>query len=163
MKKIASTLLICCLLFLLQGCNERVINIQSTNLSNILIDNISIGDSIKNINLDKYTKGERYSGDYEYLFNEIVIGEDESNNTVDYIFSRFDEDYTVISVNGNKELNNIEDISKLLGYSYNEQWEDKGQGLKSRIYYDTVRNIKSEFIYLSYDDSLCWIKVSRLK
>lgn len=161
MKKIVY-LVLSFVLFFMYGCNDSEVNIQSTNLSNIKIDNIIVGEPIKEINFNKYTAGGRHSGNYKYLFDEIVIGEDEENNTVNYIFSRFDEDCTVISVNNNEDLNTIEDITQILGNNYTEKWESREQGLKSRIYYDTMRNIKSEFVYLSYDDSLSWIKINRL-
>lgn len=161
MKKIIY-LVLSFVLFFMHGCNDSEVNIQSTNLSNIKIDNIIVGEPIKNINFNNYTAAERYSGNYKYLFDEIVIGEDEESNTVNYIFSRFDENCTVISINNNEDLNTIEDITKILGNNYTEKWENREQGLKNRIYYDTMRNIKSEFVYLSYDDSLSWIRISKL-
>ena len=163
MRKLGA-LLISCLLFivLFQGCGNSNTSIETTDLGNIEIDNISIGTSSAEVNFDIYTESDRYSGDYKYIYDEIVMGENESTNKINYIFSRFDEDKTTISINNNSQLKTIQDISNILGKNYNEKWEDREQGLKSHVYYDNMRNIKAEFIYVSYDNSLSWIRISKL-
>lgn len=142
------------------GCNNMS-NIKNTELNNIYIDNLNIGSSIKNINLNKYTESNKCLGGYTCEFEELII--DSKDNKINYLFGRFDENKTVISVNGRRNLRNINEVSDILGESYKEKWKDRELKLKEHVYFDNRNNIKAEFIYSTFDDSLVWIILSKLK
>ncbi len=158
MKKIKQ-IIFCGILFMfiLSGCNLNDSNIKTTNLNNIFVDNIKINSNIKDVDLTKYTKSNRHSGNYTYLFDEIVLNV--TNNKVDYLFSRFDENKTIISVNDKSNLIKIDEISNLLGNNFKDKWYDKEQGLKTYLYYDFENKIRANFVYSSYDNTLTWIKI----
>lgn len=139
---------------------SNISNIKSTDLNNIFIDNLNIGSSIKKINLNKYTESNAFLGDYMCKFKEIII--DSKNNKINYLFGKFDENRTVISVNDKRNLNCIDEIKQILGDNYKEKWKDKEQNLKEYIYFDKINNIKAEFVYVSFDESLVWIILSKI-
>lgn len=139
---------------------SNIANIKSTDLNNIFIDNLNIGSSIKKINLNKYTESNAFLGDYTCKFEEIII--DSKNNKINYLFGKFDENRTVISVNDKRNLNYINEIKQILGDNYKEKWKDREQNLKEYIYFDKINNIKAEFVYVSFDESLVWIILSKI-
>ena len=137
------------------GCNNMS-NIKNTELNNIYIDNLNIGSSIKNINLNKYTESNKCLGDYTCNFQELII--DSKDNKINYLFGRFDENKTVISSDVYKRQ-----VSEILGLNYKEKWKNRDLKLKQHVYFDNRNNIKAEFIYSTFDDSLVWIILSKLK
>ena len=139
---------------------SNISNIKSTELNNIFIDNLNIGSSIKKINLNKYTESNAFLGDYMCKFEEIII--DSKNNKINYLFGKFDENRIVISVNDKRNLNYIDEIKQILGDNYKEKWKDREQNLKKYIYFDKINNIKAEFVYVSFDESLVWIILSKI-
>ena len=139
---------------------SNISNIRSTELNNIFIDNLNIGSSIKKINLNKYTESNAFLGDYMCKFEEIII--DSKNNKINYLFGKFDENRIVISVNDKRNLNYIDEIKQILGDNYKEKWKDREQNLKEYIYFDKINNIKAEFVYVSFDESLVWIILSKI-
>ena len=137
---------------LLAGCvGERI---PGTDLSGISIDGIRIGTPIKDVDLERYHDTGRYSGNYAYLYDEIIL--DTKNETVSYLFGRFDEPAIQISVNGISAFNSIDDISALLGDNCREKTYDREQHLLEHIYYDYDHQLTAEFIYSGYDGSLLW-------
>lgn len=141
------------------GCNNMS-NIKSTELNNIYVDNLNIGSSIKKINLNKYTESNNYLGDYTCKFEELII--DSKDNKINYLFGRFDENRTVISVNSRRNLRSINEVSDILGENYKEKWKDRELKLKEHVYFDNRNNIKAEFIYSIFDDSLVWVILSKM-
>ena len=139
---------------------SNISNIKSTELNNIFIDNLNIGSSIKKIILNKYTESNAFLGDYMCNFEEIII--DSKNNKINYLFGKFDENRIVISVNDKRNLNYIDEIKQILGDNYKEKWKDREQNLKKYIYFDKINNIKAEFVYVSFDESLVWIILSKI-
>ena len=139
---------------------SNISNIKSTELNNVFIDNLNIGSSIKKINLNKYTESNAFLGDYMCKFEEIII--DSKNNKINYLFGKFDENRIVISVNDKRNLNYIDEIKQILGDNYKEKWKDREQNLKEYIYFDKINNIKAEFVYVSFDESLVWIILSKI-
>ena len=135
-------------------------NIKSTELNNIYVDNLNIGSSIKKINLNKYTESNNYLGDYTCKFEELII--DSKDNKINYLFGRFDENRTVISVNSRRNLRSINEVSDILGENYKEKWKDRELKLKEHVYFDNRNNIKAEFIYSIFDDSLVWVILSKM-
>ncbi|MGV3152898.1 hypothetical protein [Sarcina ventriculi] len=157
-KKIV--LLFSCIIFIIVLClySWKAIKIETTNLTDISIDNIVLGDDFENVNLTKYTKVDGYDDNYNYRFNEIAINVD--NGIIDGLFSNFDNN-VVISINGNTDLTKVNDIKDILGGNFKDKWYDKEQGLKTYIYYDYNNNIKANFIYSNYDNNLVWIKLKK--
>ena len=139
---------------------SNISNIKSTELNNIFIDNLNIGSSIKKINLNKYTESNAFLGDYMCKFEEIII--DSKNNKINYLFGKFDENRIVISVNDKRNLNYIDEIKQILGDNYKEKWKDREQNLKEYNYFDKINNKKAEFVYVSFDESLVWIILSKI-
>ncbi|MHB9923324.1 hypothetical protein CF091_07340 [Clostridium botulinum] len=86
-----------------------------------------------------------------------------NNNLVDYLFSRFDENKTTISVNEKFNLIKIDEVSDILGNNFDKKWYDKERGLKTYEYYDYENNIEVNFVYSDYDNTLTWIKLSKIK
>lgn len=152
-------LLSLCVIFIiiLYWYSEKITKPETTNLSNIFIDNIALGNDIKNVNLTKYTKTNKYDEIYTYGFNEIAINV--NNDIIDGLFCRFIENSTIISINENINLVKITNIEDILGNNYKDKWYDKEQGLRTHIYYDYDNNIKADFIYSNYDNNLIWIKL----
>ena len=109
--------------------------------------------------LTNYTDSDRYSYDYKYKFEEIVIDTNDDDE-INYLFARFDEDYIEIKVN-DKSLNKIEDVQNVLGNNYQNKNYDREQQLKEYVYKDNDKNIKAEFVYSTNDNSLYWIILSK--
>jgi hypothetical protein len=143
-------------IMLLTGCDKKL---ETTNLSNIYLDNMTIGMKINKDDLTNYTDSDRYSYDYKYMFEEIVIDTNDDDE-INYLFARFDEDYIEIKVN-DKSLNKIEDVQNVLGNNYQNKNYDREQQLKEYVYKDNDRNIKAEFVYSTNDNSLYWIILSK--
>lgn len=143
-------------IMLLTGCDKKL---ETTNLSNIYLDNMTIGMKINKDDLTNYTDSDRYSYDYKYKFEEIVIDTNDDDE-INYLFARFDEDYIEIKVN-DKSLNKIEDVQNVLGNNYQNKNYDREQQLKEYVYKDNDKNIKAEFVYSTNDNSLYWIILSK--
>lgn len=140
---------------------SNIEKLNNTNLSNIYLDNLSITQKLNIEDLNKYTKSDRYSYDYKYKFEEIVIDTDSYEN-INYLFARFDEDYIDIKVN-NESLTNINDLIKILGNNYKDKNYDREQQLREYIYTDYENGIQAEFIYSENDNSLTWIILRKTK
>lgn len=143
-------------IMLLTGCDKKL---ETTDLSNIYLDNMTIGMKINKDDLTNYTDSDRYSYDYKYKFEEIVIDTNDDDE-INYLFARFDEDYIEIKVN-DKSLNKIEDVQNVLGNNYQNKNYDREQQLKEYVYKDNDKNIKAEFVYSTNDNSLHWIILSK--
>lgn len=156
MKKVLLCLLgVLCLLGI-TGCNNKL---ESTNLSNIYLDNMTIGTKISSEDLSNYTNTDRYSGNYKYKFEEIIVDTNDDNE-INYLFARFDENYIDIKIN-KTQVKTTDDLKEVLGNNYQDKNYDKEQQLKEYIYKDNEKNIKAEFIYSSNDNILKWIILSK--
>jgi len=137
-------------IMLLTGCDKKL---ETTDLSNIYLDDMTIGMKINKDDLTNYTDSDRYSSDYKYKFEEIVIDTNDDDE-INYLFARFDEDYVEIKVK-DKSLKKIEDVKNVLGNNYQNKNYDKEQQLKEYVYKDNDKKIKAEFVYSSNNNSLC--------
>ena len=156
MKKVLLCLLgVLCLLGI-TGCNNKL---ESTNLSNIYLDNMTIGTKISSEDLSNYTNTDRYSVNYKYKFEEIIVDTNDDNE-INYLFARFDENYIDIKIN-KTQVKTTDDLKEVLGNNYQDENYDKEQQLKEYIYKDNEKNIKAEFIYSSNDNILKWIILSK--
>lgn len=159
MKKITILILNCIfILSIMIGCSNNS-KLGTTNLSNITIDNLSIGSYQGEIDVTKYTTDSN-TGNYTYIFDEITINL--TNEKVDYISGSFIENKINISINENSGISNINEVTDILGSNFKEQWHDKEQGLMAHEYQDNANNIKAIFIYSNYDDKLVWLKLSQI-
>ncbi len=149
------SVLVLVLIMLMAGCSERL---KTTDLSNISLDSLSVGDKIDDDILTSYTQSERYSGSYKYKFEEIIIDTNDSDE-VTYLFARFDENYIDIKVNG-ENPKTTEDVKRILGENYQDKDYDREQKLREFVYVDNDRGVKAEFVYSS-DQSLLWIELSK--
>lgn len=155
-------LLFSCIIFIMALCwyDGKVKKAESTNLNNILIDNIVLGDNLKKVDLTKYTKN-IYDG-YTYTFDEIAINV--NNGIIDSLSGNLYENKVIISINENTNLDkikNIEDIENILGNNFKDKWYDREQGLKTHVYHDANNNIKADFIYNNYNNNLVWVKLKK--
>ena len=139
-------------LLMLTGCGS----IESTNLDNIKVDNISLGQSFDTLDLSKYEARDHISNEYNYEFKELQLKTNDSNN-VDKIWS-YMLDYNFLSINEKGNFKNIEQITNILGSNYKESWHNMEQGLKSHVYIDNKLNITVKFVYsdISEAKELVW-------
>ena len=140
---------------LMAGCGE---GLKTTDLSSISLDGLSVGDKIDDDILTSYTQSERYSGNYKYKFEEIIIDTNDSEE-VTYLFARFDENYIDIKVNG-ENPKRTEDVKRILGENYQDKDYDREQKLRELVYVDNDKGVKAEFVYSS-EQSLRWIELSK--
>lgn len=127
--------------------------IKSTDLFNITIDSMKIGDKVNWNNLEKYTYQSRYK------YKELTIDLDKNENII-YLFTYFNKKKNpTISINGNKELKTINDITKILGKNYNTIRENDETQLNKRVYSDKKNKITTEIIYNKKNKKLYYIKL----
>lgn len=140
---------------LTQAKNAELQDLKSTDLSNIKIDNITIGDKFRQDDFLNYTNTGRYK------YEEIVMDVDNESN-IKYLFSFFEnykEKTASITIENKSEFKTISDITVLLGDNYIEQNEYDSEDLLKCIYYDKENNIKAEIVYDRIDKTLCYIRL----
>ncbi len=140
---------------LTQTKNAGLQDLKSTDLSDIKIDDISIGSKF---NLDDFSN---YTNTGRYKYEEIVIDVDHEDN-IKYIFSCFEnykEKTASITVENKRDFKMISDITALLGNHYIDQNEYDSEDLLMRIYYDKENNIIAEIVYNKIDKALCYIRL----
>ena len=120
MKKIFSLFGLLFFVVLLTSCSN---NLENTDLSNIKLDNMKIGDIISEKDLSKYNESDRYSKKTKYTFEEICIGVDDKEQ-INYLFARFDEDYIDININDKNNFKLIKDIENTLGNNFQDKEYD---------------------------------------
>lgn len=153
MKKIVSLFGVLFLVFFLTACSN---NLENTDLSNIRLDNMKIGDIISEEDLSKYNESDKYIKKTKYTFEEICIDVDDKEQ-INYLFARFDEYYIDININDTNNLKLIKDIENILGNNFQDKKYDSEQLLREYIYIDKVNNLKAEFIYSQNTNILRWI------
>lgn len=158
MKKIYTLLIL--IVFFLLGCQSET-KLKSTSLDSIIINNIRIYDNINDLDLSNYVKSDRFSQrDTKYQYENMVLDVN-TDQLVNYIFGFFDENKVII--NGKSDLKNINDITKLLGNEFKEEWEDKEQKLKYHSYYDKNKKIILKVVYSDVTKELVWFDISSTK
>lgn len=136
--------------------------LETTDLSNISVDEIEIGSNIEDIDLSIWQKSDRFKnkdGEFTYYFDELVL--DVDDNKVSYIFA-FIKD-VVLSINGNQGMSTIDEVTDLLGKNYLEKTEDNEQRLMKHIYKDNQIGVVAEFIYSDYDRQFVWITLRSIR
>ncbi len=121
--------------------------VKSTDLSKVYIDGLQIGDSLEKFNNKKYKVTGSYSNDnYNVICEEIMISE--KDNKINKIFGHADK--VNISINGHKDIKNLNNVVSKLGNNSIKVTYDSEQLLKQYIYVDKKNNIKVSFIYREY-------------
>ena len=156
MKKILILPLIIISVIILTGCNKKI---ESTDLTNIYLDDMTIDMKIDLKKLSNYTTTDRYSGNYKYKFEEIII-DTNKDNKINYLFAKLDNNTVDIKINNNK-IKTIDEVSNILGNNYQDKTYDREQQLKEYIYIDKENKIKAEFVYLTWDKHVVWIILSK--
>lgn len=107
--------------------------ISSTDLTNIYIDDISLGNTLDSLDLSQYTHSDKYSNEnYNLIFDELMISEE--NNTINKIYGRFNK--VKVKVNDTMLSTNINTLDSILGTSYIKATYDTEQLTSQRIYID---------------------------
>ena len=99
MKRTKIVVMILLIMGLLTGCSDS--KSEHVDLSNLTVDNIKMGSDINKIDFSKYTRSNKYSGDYRYKFDELLINT--NKDKVSFIFTRLDEKGTEFKINS-KEI-----------------------------------------------------------
>lgn len=135
----------------LSACANRS-SVQSVNLSGITFDGISTGSELDRIDLEKYTVKTNASDQYGYNFEELSFSVD--NGLVTEIKASFGA--LSISINGKEDCASIDDVTGVLGESYQSSWYDREQGLIQVQYFDKENGIQCAFIYDKNGKNLVW-------
>lgn len=161
MKKTVLCLLAAALLMALPaGCAGG----ESVPLAGVTVDGMAMGDAVSAEQLSGYTVSDRYSGDYRYKFDELVLDEEEGRVT--YLFSRFDEGKTTILVNG-APIATTQEVKAVLGDGCQNKMADREQRLRSIVYNDRENRITATFVYQcaqsvkDADGDLLWVYLER--
>ena len=149
MKKLLVVLFVLTALSL-SACGNEV---QSVDLSQIVFDGVSIGDTFEQIETDKYTVSTRYpESDNTYNYEEWRISVD--NDAITEIIASFGQ--VSISINGKEDCSSVDDIINILGENYNSSWYDKEQSLMQIQYFDKENGIQCVFVYDKNSNKLVW-------
>ena len=135
--------------------NTTTKHIKSTDLSNIKIDNMKIGDKVNWDNLEKYTYQSRYK------YKELTIDLDKDDKII-YIFTYFrkiNDINITININGKEDFDVISDITNLLGKNYTKEKENEQTTLSKNIYNDKKNKIILEIIYNKKDKKLKYVRL----
>lgn len=119
-------------------------SIQSTNLSEVYIDGLTVENSLEKFDNTKYTETDRYNDEtYSFVSEEIMIAN--KNHKISEIYGRVGK--VIITINGDRVVDDLEDIVSKLGNNYVKSNFDSEQLLKQYSYIDKANNIKVSFIY----------------
>lgn len=122
------------------------IKIGITNLNNIFVDSIKIGNSLDKLNLSNYNLSNKFlNEDNTIHYDELSITFNEDNIITKISYNLFNNNQLVI--NGINNITNIKDVINILGKEYKYKWYDKQQQLRQIIYIDTNNYLKAKFIF----------------
>lgn len=133
----------------IETCKEYTI--PETNLSKVYIDGLKVGDSLEKFDIKKYTATDRYDADDDYNFVSEEIRIFDKNNKINKINGEGSK--VDISINGEKNIKNLDDVVSKLGNNYVKVDEDNEQLLKKYTYIDRSNKIKLSFIYQDLSES----------
>lgn len=122
------------------------INIKATNLSNISVDSIKIGNSLNELDLSNYTLSNKFLNENNTIhYDKLSITFNEDNTITKISYNLFNNNQLII--NGINNIINIKDIINILGKEYTYKWYDKQQQLRQIIYIDKENYLKAKFIF----------------
>lgn len=128
---------------------------ESTNLSDVNVNDIVLGVSGSSLDLSKYTTIpiEQTAGDKNTLyFEELQITT--NNDGIVTLVKGIVGDGTQVNVN-NSQPTSINEVISQLGTNYNEYWFDREQNIKAYTYYDNTKKMYATFA--AFDNNLIWL------
>ena len=130
-------------------------NTPSTNLSDIYIESLKIGNDINNADMSIFTHTQSQNDFFSFWFKEIAF-KSTDNGVITEIFIR-EPDEIDYFINGKNDLKTIEQITDELGQNYNEYQYDRQQSLRAITYTDRENKINFTLVYSDYDNNLIWL------
>ena len=123
------------------------------DLSQITFDGKTIGDTLEQTELAKYTPKTNLPSGYSHNYEEwrLTIADDK----ITEIMATFGE--IEISINGKTNFTTIDDIISDLGWNYQSSWYDREQGLEQIEYTDEDNHLRAAFIYNKNSNQLVWL------
>jgi hypothetical protein len=176
LKKIFLSIITIGLLFVLASCydgygkiNDK--NLQSTDLSNIMIAGLKLGLNTNDIEMSVFRQTDRGYILYGFVNNELlttVMDEtypDEVRIDVDPngTITRIDGRVHIglgFEINGTNTPQTLQEIKELLGNNYNDYLYSKEIRYNGLTYTDTENEIILTFLYSMDDDRLIWVILS---
>ena len=149
MKRTLFTVLIALIVFVFSACGT---DIQSVDLSQITFDGVAVGDSIDQVETEKYTEKSNVKNDFTYNFEEwSLLAKD---GTITEIKASFGE--VTVSINETENCTSVDDITSALGENCKSSWYDKEQGLMQLEYSDKENGLKCSFVYDKNGNNIVW-------
>lgn len=143
--------------------------LKSTDLSNLKINNISIGENVNDIDLSIFEKNYYFKEKkYTKYFNDFRI----SYNKKGIILKLKTLENENLNNFYNSEIYNLNDVKDNFGNNYIKKTFDSDQSLDCIIYYDKINKLRAIFIYpnnssnYDYPDhkiSIVWVALEKYK
>lgn len=157
MKKTVVLCMLFTVLLPLAACSNKTQT--STPLNGVVLDGTTIGNTLEDIDSEKYTLSEHFSELPNTVnYEEWQITTDESGTIIRIQASFADIQISINTVVG---LHNIDDVIKVLGENYTTEWYDKEQQLKQAQYVDKRNMLQCSFIYDGTDNRLVWLIIEK--
>lgn len=129
--------------------------VKSTDLSNVQLDHIVLGETYKKENFSEYTPSDYLKGKKNQVsFKELQLKLNDNNEIIQV---KGNKGEVVIHINGTDNPEKIEDVIVILGDYYSSGWYDWNQRLKYIKYVDRDNKEKATFVYSEHDKNLVWI------
>lgn len=137
-------------------------NIKTTNLNNIFIDSIKIGDSLDKIDLSNYNLSNKFLPEKDTIhYSNLSVTFNENKEIIKISANLFNGNN--MTINNTTNFFNIKEIINILGEEYICNWYDFGQRLRQIIYIDKENYLKANFIFDDVTGKLVKIIVSNEK
>lgn len=134
---------------------------DSTNLSELTINDIALSNNASDIDLTAYKKNPDFNNkstedsEYKYYQDFLIV----------YLRNGDISKLQTLSENGvvsfaGEEIRDLNDMEKKLGSHYSKQNYDSIQGLNAKVYYDKEHRIKASFVYpknIKNDKEFIWV------
>jgi hypothetical protein len=131
----------------------------SADLSGIALDGAQIGDSLNDINVDKYTLSDRFPVKENTVnFEQWRVTTDENSN-ITSMFAVCSE--VELSIDSDTDYKMIDNVTNTLGGA-NETWYDREQNLKGITYTDRNYSLQATFVFDDRSKAIIWVILSRL-
>lgn len=130
----------------------RIKNLESTDLSNILIEDFTIGSDMSTLEVLNYRRDYVVDRTYNDHFEGMSLAY--NNNIITKIRGVFEIPAIEIKIRNRVDYKNISEIKEEFGSLFVDAWHNKGLGQRKTVYRDNELNILAIFIYSSTDDSL---------
>jgi hypothetical protein len=131
--------------------------LQSTDLSDVLVDTMYAGMNMREFDEEKYAESDRYDlNGYSKGYDAFRLREQ------DGMLSKIDADmsYVSLSINHHSDVKTIEEVKSILGGQCFDAEYDREQLYNSCTYIDKDRKTKAEFVYDSISNDLQTVLLS---